>query len=83
MRKTQIWAVSSEKMEAFFRQQPDVTEAETMFHFGACRITITALPPRGEGFWTTPQTQICMEGPEQELEQIYHRFFLQFLSAGG
>ena len=83
MRKDEVWAVSPEKIEAFFRQQPDVAETGREFRYAACRIVLTALPPRGEGFWNIPQTRIVLEGPEQDLSTIYRRFFLRFLSAGG
>ena len=83
MRKDEIWAVSLEKIESFFRQQPDVADAGQELRYEGCRILLTALPLKGEGFWQTPQTQIVMDGPEQDVTAIYRRFFLQFLSAGG
>ena len=83
MRKDEIWAVSLDKIEAFFRQQPDVAEENGMFRCHDCRIVLTALPRKGEGVWQTPQTSVTMEGPERDVGAIYHRFFLRFLTAGG
>ena len=83
MRKEEIWAISSEQAKTFFQQQPDVDETEKGFRFADCFVTVTALPPKGEGFWRMPQTKITMEGNEEDLNSIYRRFFLQFLSAGG
>ena len=83
MRKEEIWAVPLAQAKAFFQQQPDVNDLAQGFRFAGCSITVTELPPRGEGFWCMPQTKITMEGPEEDLNQIYRRFFVQFVSAGG
>ena len=83
MRKDEIWAVESNKVLPFFQEQADLEETGTGFRFAACQITVTALPQKGEGFWRIPQTRVVMEGPDQDVNIIYRRFFLQFLSAGG
>ena len=83
MRKDEIWALESKQVLSFFRKQSDVTETKTGFRFAACQITVTALPPKGEGFWRRPQTRVEMEGPDGDVDAVYRRFFLQFLSAGG
>ena len=83
MRKDEIWAVDSNQVLSFFRDQSDVEKTETGFRFAACQIILTALPQKGEGFWRIPQTRIVMEGPDEDVNAIYRRFFLRFLSAGG
>ena len=83
MRKEEIWAIPSAQVKAFFQQQPDVTVLAQSFRFGVCFIAVAELPPRGDGFWRMPQTKITIEGPEDDLNKIYRRFFVQFISAGG
>ena len=83
MRKDEIWAVEPKKVLSFFRDQTDLEETEAGFRFSACQITVTALPHKGERFWRTPQTRVVIEGPDPDVNTIYRRFFLQFLSAGG
>ncbi len=83
MRKEEIWAISPEQAKVFFQQQPDMDETAQGFRFIDCSVTVEKLPSKGEGFWRMPQTRITMEGPEKDLNQIYRRFFMQFLSAGG
>ena len=82
MRIEENWAVPAHRIDAFFRQQPDVSPAENGFRFGDCQITLTPLPMT-EGFFAVHRTLVVMEGAEEPLRQIYRRFFLQFLSAGG
>ena len=84
MRKEEIWSVSIQRARAFFREQEDVTE-EGMndYTFGTCRISLTELKPKGMGVWAAKRIQVCMEGEDADVEAIYHRYFIQFLSTGG
>lgn len=84
MRKEEIWSVSIQRARAFFREQADVTE-EGMndYVFGTCRIHLTELKPKGMGVWAAKRIQVCMEGGDADVEAIYHRYFIQFLSTGG
>jgi hypothetical protein len=84
MRKEEIWSVSIQRARAFFREQEDVTE-EGMndYVFGTCRISLTELKPKGMGVWAAKRIQVCMEGEDADVEAIYHRYFIQFLSTGG
>lgn len=77
------WSVSPERARQFFRDQPDVLPTGEGFQYGGCQIQLT--PVRGMllGKWPQARTLIRMEGPEADTRQIYRRFFLQFLSAGG
>ena len=84
MIKEETWSVSIQRARAFFREQADVTE-EGINHFvyRTCRITLTELKPKGMGVWAAKRIQIHMEGEDADVEDIYHRYFMQFLSTGG
>ena len=43
----------------------------------------TELKPKGMGVWAAKRIQVCMEGEDADVEAIYHRYFIQFLSTGG
>ena len=84
MMKEEIWSVSIQRARAFFREQEDVTEESiNSFTCGSCRITLTELKPKGMGVWAAKRIQVRMEGDEADVENIYHRYFIQFLSTGG
>ena len=84
MRKEEIWSVSIQRARAFFREQADVTEEGLNdYTFGTCRISLTELKPKGMGVWAAKRIQVCMEGEDADVEAIYHRYFIQFLSTGG
>ena len=76
------WAVKSDRIGDFFRSQDDVTESEGIFFFKSCRITLTSLPPQN-GIFAVSRTELQIDGPDDEVHEIHHRFFLRFLSAGG
>ena len=72
------------QVKVFFREQEDVTEeSANVFLFGTCRVVLTELKPKGMGVWAAKRIQVCMEGEEADVEAIYHRYFIQFLSTGG
>ena len=84
MIKEETWSVPIQRVRAFFREQEDVTE-ETINNFtcGTCQITLTELKPKGMGVWAAKRLQIRIEGEDADVESIYHRYFMQFLSTGG
>ena len=41
------------------------------------------LKPKGMGVWAAKRIRIRMEGEDADVESIYHRYFIQFLSTGG
>ena len=83
MRKQEIWAIRRERIESFFRSQNDVRpNGDGAFTFGRCEIRVTAMPERQIGRMCFPQTQVEFEGPETDTKKIYHRFVMQFSSAG-
>ena len=84
MMKEETWSVPIQRARAFFREQEDVTE-ESMnsYVFHSCRITLTELKPKGMGVWAAKRIKVQMEGEDADVEDIYHRYFIQFLSTGG
>ena len=84
MLKEEIWSISIQRARSFFREQEDVTEESgNDFLFRSCRIHLTELKPKGMGVWAAKRIQVRMEGETEDVEDIYHRFFIQFLSTGG
>jgi len=84
MTKEETWSISIQRARAFFREQQDVAEENAnSFVFGSCRITLTELKPKGMGVWAAKRIQVRMEGEMEDVENIYHRYFIQFLSTGG
>ena len=84
MIKEETWSVPIQRVRAFFREQEDVTEeSANQFIFGTCRISLTELKPKGMGVWAAQRIKLRMEGEDSDVETIYHRYFIQFLSTGG
>ena len=83
MRREENWAVDEGRIRAFFVAQPDVAQTEDGFTFGGCQIRLIPVSGQLLGKWQQQRTIVIMEGPEVDLSQIYQRFFLRFLSAGG
>ena len=84
MMKEETWSVSLQRAKAFFREQEDVEEVgANCFRFRSCRVQLTELKPKGMGIWAAKRIQIHMEGDDADVEEIYHRYFIQFLSTGG
>ena len=84
MTKEETWSVSLQRARSFFRDQSDVTEENSnVFLFNSCRIQLTELKPKGMGVWAAKRIRIHMEGEDADVEDIYHRYFIQFLSTGG
>ena len=84
MLKEEIWSISIQRARAFFRDQEDVAEeSPNVFHFCSCRIGLAELKPKGMGVWAAKRIQVRMEGEDADVENIYHRYFIQFLSTGG
>ena len=84
MTKEETWSVPMQRARAFFREQADVTEeTPNLFYCGTCRIELTELKPKGMGVWAAKRIHVRMEGEDTDVENIYHRYFMQFLSTGG
>ena len=84
MVKEETWSVPIQRVRAFFREQEDVAEeSANQYSFGTCRITLMELKPKGMGVWAAQRIKLHMEGEDSDVEEIYHRYFIQFLSTGG
>ena len=84
MTKEEIWSISIQRARSFFRDQENVTEEGINdFSFRSCRIHLTELKPKGMGVWAAKRIKVHMEGEDADVENIYHRYFIQFLSTGG
>ena len=84
MTKEETWSVPIQRVRSFFREQEDVTEeSANVYCYGSCRIHLTELKPKGMGVWAAKRIQVRMEGEDADVENIYHRYFIQFLSTGG
>ena len=84
MVKEEIWSISIQRARSFFREQEGVTEEGINdFTYRSCRIHLTELKPKGMGVWAAKRIQVRMEGGTEDVENIYHRYFIQFLSTGG
>ena len=84
MVKEEIWSIAIPHARSFFRQQEDVIEENmNCFVYGTCRVELTELKPKGMGIWAAQRIKIYMEGEDADVSEIYHRYFMQFLSTGG
>ena len=84
MLKEEIWSISIQRARSFFREQEDVAEEGINdFCYRSCNIHLTELKPKGMGVWAAKRIQVRMEGEDADVENIYHRYFIQFLSTGG
>ena len=84
MMKEETWGIAIDRARAFFREQEDVREENrNEYAYNTCRITLIELKPKGMGVWAAERTRVQMEGNEQDVEEIYHRFFIRFLTTGG
>lgn len=83
MLKSENWAIEIGRLEEFFRSQPDIETTDAGFQYGTCCITLQRLEDRNMGHLHFPQSRITFDGNEEALNQIYHRFFMRFVSAGG
>ena len=84
MIKDETWSVSLQRARAFFREQEDMAEeSPNSFTFRSCRVQLTELKPKGMGVWAAKRIKLHMEGEDADVEDIYHRYFIQFLSTGG
>ena len=84
MAKEEIWGVSIDRARSFFQSQPDVSaESDDVYLFRTARIVLEELPASNIGIWSARRIRLRMEGPDAEVKEIHHRYFVQFLSTGG
>lgn len=83
MTKTEDWAIVRSRIESFFRGEPDILTCGDDYLYRSCRIRLVTLEDHTIGALHFPRTRVIFEGPEEDLQSIYRRFFLRFVSAGG
>lgn len=83
MERSENWAVDCRRIVQFFRTQPDMQETDFGFLAGSCEVHLTKLADHQVGSLYFPQTNMTLRGEPQEVEEVYHRFFMRFVSAGG
>lgn len=67
MKYDEVWAIDAKRIEAFFGENSEVT--------------VIPLPERTLGSMTMPQTRIIIDG--DDADELYRRFYLSFMTAGG
>lgn len=83
MRYDEIWGVSYRRIWEYFAALDGVTQTgEGDFLLNGVSITLVKLADKRLGSLTIPQTRVVLLGDEA-VKEIYHSFFLRFLSAGG
>jgi hypothetical protein len=83
MIRDELWSVSISRIRAFFDTQPNITPTDTGYQYGNCLITLTEVPPKDSARFPIPRTQVVFDGSDTDVSDIYHRFMIQFLTAGG
>ena len=83
MQRDEIWSISITRISAFFDAQPDLIKTSTGYRSSDCQITLRALTPNNAVRISIPRTQVIFEGSDASVAAIYHRFLIQFLTAGG
>ena len=64
----EVWAVDAERVKVFFRENPG-------------EVRVISQPARKLGSMTIPQTRIIISG--ENADELYQRFYLSFMTAGG
>ena len=64
----EVWAVDAKRVEVFFMENPG-------------DVTVISMPDRRLGSMTMPQTRIVIRG--ENADELYRRFYLSFMTAGG
>ena len=77
------WAVDPRRVRSFFAEQPDASTIPEGFDVGGCTVTFSEAEGSLLGKWTMRRTNVRFEGDESAVKEVYRRFFLRFLSAGG
>ena len=80
--RDEIWGIAFARVCEFFSEQRNVIrENEQCFMYKNTRIELERQPDRKMGSLVFPRTRVVIRG--EEAEEIYRRFYLRFLSAGG
>ena len=68
----EVWAVETERVKAFFDESRSGHK---------CDVTVMPMPVRSIGPVSVPQTRIIISG--DGADELYRRFCLKFMTAGG
>ena len=77
------WAIEPARVRAFFAEQPDAVEIPEGFCVGGCTVTLSETEGSLLGKWAIRRSCVRFEGEEAVVKEVYRKFFLRFLSAGG
>ena len=77
------WAIEPSRVRAFFAELHDAAEIPEGFSINGCTVTLTETEGSLLGKWGIRRTCIRFEGENAKVQDVYRRFFLRFLSAGG
>ena len=77
------WAVDPRRVRAFFDGQGDCVQLPNGFRLGGCTVTIIEEESILLGKWPMQRSILRFEGDSDAVNEVYRRFFLTFLSAGG
>lgn len=78
----ETWAVSQKRIDEFFLSLDGVQKCEDTYTYKGCTVTLTETAGQ-LGSIPIPRTQLVIDGNEEDVSDLYKRFFLRFLSAGG
>ena len=78
----EIWGISFPRVSGYFASLGDVEKhSDSFFTFGNARIELEELPEKKMGSMRIARTNVKITGTDAD--EIYRRFYLRFLSAGG
>lgn len=75
MVKEENWGISPDRIRRFFLEQPEVLPEGDSFTFRTCRITLQPVTAVVMGKWPMERTKIRFEGPDEDLDMLYRKFF--------
>ncbi len=77
------WGVQFARIDSFFSSQSGVARmSDCSFSFGDAKIELEELPEKRMGSLRMARTRVRIIGGS-DADEIYQRFFMRFLSAGG
>lgn len=77
------WGISKTRIQDFFQKQEQVIQTENGYVYKTCSISLVSVEGTVMNQWKIERTKIRFDGPKEEVKEIYQKFFIRFLSAGG
>ena len=77
------WAIDPKRVRDFFASQPDGVQTPEGVAINGCTVSLQETEGSLIGKWAIRRTCVRFEGEEAAVKEVYRRFFLRFLSAGG